>query len=119
MKGGQLCDEVYTRFGVRAIAVSAEKGFQLNGETRKIKGVCLHHDLGPIGAALNKAALRRQLLILKNMGCDAIRTAHNMPSTWQMDLCDEMGFMVMAESFDMWLYPKCKNGYNRFFDEWA
>ncbi len=119
MKDGQLCDEVYTRFGVRSIAVSAEKGFQLNGETRKIKGVCLHHDLGPIGAALNKAALRRQLLILKNMGCDAIRTAHNMPSTWQMDLCDEMGFMVMAESFDMWLYPKCKNGYNRFFDEWA
>ena len=119
LKDGQLADEVYTRFGVRSIAVSAENGFQLNGETRKIKGVCLHHDLGPIGAAVNKAALRRQLKILKDMGCDAIRTAHNMPSTWQMDLCDEMGFMVMAESFDMWLYPKCKNGYNRFFNDWA
>ena len=119
LKDGVLTDQVYTRFGIRTISFTAENGFQLNGETRKIKGVCLHHDLGPIGAALNKAALRRQLVILKEMGCDAIRTAHNMPSTWQMDLCDEMGFMVMAESFDMWLYPKCKNGYNRFFDEWA
>ena len=119
MKDGKLTDQTYTRFGIRSIAFTAENGFQLNGEARKFKGVCLHHDLGPIGAALNKAALRRQLAILKSMGCDAIRTAHNMPSTWQMDLCDEMGFMVMAESFDMWIYPKCKNGYNRFFDEWA
>ena len=119
LKDGKLCDEVYTRFGIRSIAFSADNGFQLNGQTRKIQGVCLHHDLGPLGSALNKAALRRQLRILKDMGCDAVRTAHNMPSTWQMELCDEMGFMVMAESFDMWLYPKCKNGYNRFFDEWA
>lgn len=119
INNGELTDEVFTRFGVRSISFTSDKGFQLNGETRKIKGVCLHHDLGPIGAALNKAALRRQLVILKEMGCDAIRTAHNMPSTWQMELCDEMGFMVMAESFDMWRYPKCKNGYNRFFDDWA
>jgi beta-galactosidase len=118
-KGGVVTDEVQTRFGIRSIAFSPERGFQLNGKSRKFKGVCLHHDLGPIGAALNKAALRRQLAILKDMGCDAIRTAHNMPSTWQMELCDEMGFMVMAESFDMWRYPKCKNGYNRFFDDWV
>ena len=119
LKDGKLCDEVYTRFGIRSIAFSADNGFQLNGQTRKIQGVCLHHDLGPLGSALNKAALRRQLRILKDMGCDAVRTAHNMPSTRQMELCDEMRFMVMADSFDMWLYPKCKNGYNRFFDEWA
>jgi beta-galactosidase len=118
-RNGVATDEVQTRFGIRAIAFSPEKGFQLNGKTRKLKGVCLHHDLGPLGAALNKAALRRQLAILKDMGCDAIRTAHNMPSVWQMELCDEMGFMVMAESFDMWRYPKCKNGYNRFFDDWV
>src|SRR5690606_9494676 len=91
----------------------------LNGKSRKIKGVCLHHDLGPLGAAINKAALKRQLLIMKEMGADAIRTAHNMPSPWQMELCDELGLMVMAESFDEWKAAKCKNGYNRFFDEWA
>jgi len=72
-----------------------------------------------LGAAVNKAALIRQIKILKEMGCDAIRTAHNMPSQWQMDICDSLGMMVMAESFDMWKYPKCKNGYARFFDQWA
>ena len=87
--------------------------------TRKIKGVCLHHDLGPLGAAVNKAALIRQIKTMKAMGCDAIRTSHNMPSQWQMDICDSLGMMVMAESFDMWVYPKCKNGYARFFREWA
>jgi len=87
--------------------------------TRKIKGVCLHHDLGPLGAAVNKAALIRQIKTMKEMGCDAIRTSHNMPSQWQMDICDSLGMMVMAESFDMWVYPKCKNGYARFFKEWA
>jgi beta-galactosidase len=117
--GGAVCDRTLTRFGIRSIAFDAANGFRLNGISRKFKGVCLHHDLGPLGAALNKAALRRQIKILKEMGCDAIRTAHNMPSTWQMDICDEMGMMVMAESFDMWKYPKVKNGYNRFFDEWA
>jgi beta-galactosidase len=116
---GIATDKVETRFGIRSIAFSPEKGFQLNGKSRKFKGVCLHHDLGPIGAALNKTALRRQLSILKEMGCDAIRTTHNMPSTWQMELCDEMGFIVIAESFDVWRYPKCKNGYNRFFDNWV
>ena len=108
-----------TTFGVRTIEFSPEKGFLLNGVPRKFKGVCLHHDLGPLGAAVNKAALRRQLLIMKEMGCDAIRTAHNIPAPWQMELCDEVGLMVMAESFDEWAIAKCKNGYNLFFDEWA
>lgn len=108
-----------TRFGIRTITVSKEGGFQLNGVTRKLKGVCLHHDLGPLGAAINKAALIRQIKTMKEMGADAIRTSHNMPSQWQMDICDSLGMMVMAESFDMWLYPKCKNGYARFFKEWS
>ena len=108
-----------TRFGIRTITVSKEGGFQLNGVTRKLKGVCLHHDLGPLGAAINKAALIRQIQTMKAMGADAIRTSHNMPSQWQMDICDSLGMMVMAESFDMWIYPKCKNGYARFFREWA
>ena len=112
-------DEKTVNVGIRTVRVSKEKGFQLNGVTRKLKGVCLHHDLGPLGAAVNKAAIIRQIKILKEMGCDAIRTAHNMPSQMQMDVCDSLGMMVMAESFDMWRYPKCKNGYARFFDDWA
>ena len=112
-------DQTQTRFGIRTIRVSKEGGFQLNGVTRKLKGVCLHHDLGPLGAAINKAALIRQIKTMKEMGADAIRTSHNMPSQWQMDVCDSLGMMVMAESFDMWIYPKCKNGYARFFKEWA
>jgi len=119
MKNMQRMDSKTMKIGVRTVRVSREGGFQLNGQTRKIKGVCLHHDLGPLGAAVNKSALIRQIRALKGMGCDAIRTAHNMPSTMQMEICDSMGMMVMAESFDMWLYPKCKNGYARFFKEWA
>ena len=118
MKNGRLVDELTQKFGIRTISVSKEGGFQLNGVTRKIKGVCLHHDLGPLGAAVNKAALIRQIKMMKDMGCDAIRTSHNMPSQMQMDICDSLGMMVMAESFDMWVYPKCKNGYSRFFNEW-
>ena len=116
---GTLLDEITHKMGIRTISVSKEKGFQLNGVTRKIKGVCLHHDLGPLGAAVNKAALIRQIKLMKEMGCDAIRTSHNMPSQMQMDICDSLGMMVMAESFDMWLYPKCKNGYARFFNDWS
>ena len=116
---GSVIDEKTFTVGLRTVSVSKEHGFQLNGVTRKIKGVCLHHDLGPLGAAINKAALIRQIKTMKAMGCDAIRTSHNMPSQWQMDICDSLGMMVMAESFDMWVYPKCKNGYARFFNEWA
>ena len=115
----KLIDQTQQKVGIRTVRVAQYDGFQLNGVSRKIKGVCLHHDLGPIGAAVNKAALIRQIRTMKDMGCDAIRTAHNMPSTWQMEVCDSMGMMVMAESFDMWIYPKCKNGYALNFKEWA
>ena len=118
-KDGKEVDNKSMKVGIRTVRVSREHGFQLNGVPRKLRGVCLHHDLGPLGAAVNKAALIRQIKILKDMGCDAIRTAHNMPSQMQMDVCDSLGMMVMAESFDMWLYPKCKNGYARFFHDWA
>ena len=115
----KLIDQTQQKVGIRTVRVAQYDGFQLNGVSRKIKGVCLHHDLGPLGAAVNKAALIRQIRTMKDMGCDAIRTAHNMPSTWQMEVCDSMGMMVMAESFDMWIYPKCKNGYALNFKEWA
>lgn len=116
---GRLVDRYTTRFGIRTVELRADKGFFLNGKMRKFRGVCLHHDLGPLGAAVNKAALRRQLTMLKDMGCDAIRTSHNMPDPQLVALCDEMGFMMMVESFDEWNEAKCENGYHRFFDEWA
>lgn len=114
--GQELKDETKTRFGIREISYKAGDGFRLNGKVRKFKGVCLHHDLGPLGSAINTAALRRQLSILKEMGCDAIRSSHNMPSLEQLELCDEMGFMFLAESFDEWAKPKVKNGYNLYFN---
>ncbi len=117
-ESNKLQDEQTIRFGVRSISYTPEKGFQLNGKTRKFKGVCLHHDLGPLGAAVNKAALRRQIQIMKDMGANAIRSAHNMPSIEQLELCDEMGMLFLAESFDEWKKAKVKNGYNRFFDEY-
>lgn len=107
------------RFGIRKIEYTRENGFVLNGTPTKFKGVCLHHDLGPLGAAINVSALRRQLTILKDLGCNAIRSAHNMPSLEQLELCDEMGFLFIAESFDEWKKPKVQNGYNLYFDEWA
>ena len=115
----KLSDEITTRFGVRKIEFTREKGFVLNGEITKFKGVCLHHDLGPLGTAINKAALKRQMIILKDMGVNAIRSSHNMPSFEQLELADEMGFLFLAESFDEWKKPKVENGYNRFFDEYA
>ena len=119
MKNMRRMDSKTMKIGVRTVRIDREHGFQLNGKTLKLKGVCLHHDLGPLGAAINKTALIRQIKMMKAMGCNAIRTSHNMPSTWQMELCDSLGMMVMAESFDMWIYPKCKNGYARHFREWA
>ena len=119
MKNVRKMDSKTIKIGVRTVRIDREYGFQLNGKSLKLKGVCLHHDLGPLGAAINKTALISQVKMMKAMGCNAIRTSHNMPSTWQMDICDSLGMMVMAESFDMWIYPKCKNGYARFFREWA
>ncbi|MFD1468802.1 beta-galactosidase GalB [Hymenobacter caeli] len=117
--GDALKDAYTTRFGIRSFKFEANKGFSLNGQVRKFKGVCNHHDLGPLGAAVNTAALRRQLTLLKNMGCDAIRTSHNMPAPELVSLCDEMGFMLMVEAFDEWKTPKVKNGYSQYFDEWS
>nr|WP_235982438.1 DUF4982 domain-containing protein [Gelidibacter maritimus] len=111
-----LKDATMTRFGIRKINYEAKKGFSLNDSIIKFKGVCLHHDLGPIGTAINTAALRRQLTILKDLGANAIRSSHNMPSLEQLELCDEMGFLFLAESFDEWAKPKVENGYHLYFD---
>lgn len=116
---GVVTDEYETRFGIRSIEFIPEKGFYLNGEHRKFKGVCNHHDLGPLGAAVSVPALRHQLTMLKDMGCDAVRTSHNTPAPELVSLCDELGFMMMVEPFDEWNDAKCENGYHRYFDEWA
>ena len=117
--GNTLKDEYSTTFGIRSIEIIPDKGFFLNGKKTVFKGVCNHHDLGPLGAAVNDAAIRRQIRILKDMGCNAIRTSHNMPAPDLVRACDEMGMMLMVESFDEWNKPKCANGYNLLFDEWA
>ena len=120
VKDGVERDCYTTRIGIRQLEYIAEKGFFLNGKSTKFKGVCNHHDLGPLGAAVNRAAIRHQLELLKDMGCNAIRTSHNMPAPELVELCDEMGFMMMIEPFDDWAFrPKCKNGYGSIFNEWA
>lgn len=117
LKDGETVLDVYdTRFGIRTVEFIPEKGFYLNGKPRKFQGVCNHHDLGPLGAAVNVAALRHQLTLLKDMGCNAIRTTHNMPDPNLVRLCDEMGFMMMVEPFDEWDVSKCDNGYHRWFN---
>jgi len=118
-KDDRLVDEYNTTFGIRTIEVVADEGFYLNGRLVKFQGVCLHHDLGPLGGAVNDAAIRRQISIMQDMGVNAIRTAHNMPSPDFVRITDEMGMMVMAESFDSWRIPKVRNGYNLYFDDWA
>lgn len=115
---GKQIDSESMTVGIRTVDVSKEFGFRLNGKSRKFQGVCMHHDLGPLGSAVNRAALTRQVKILKEMGCDAIRTSHNMPATMLLDVCDSLGMMVMAESFDSWKISKTKNDYHLFFDEW-
>ncbi|WP_461826890.1 beta-galactosidase GalB [Dysgonomonas sp.] len=118
-EGSSLKDEYVTPFGIRTIEIVPDQGFFLNGKKTVFKGVCMHHDLGPLGGAVNDAAIRRQIRILKEMGANAIRTSHNMPAPELIRACDEMGMMVMAESFDEWKTPKMKNGYNLVFDTWA
>ena len=117
--GTDTIDTYTTPFGIRSLELIPDRGFFLNGQLRKFRGVCLHHDLGPLGAAINVSALRHQLQMLKQMGCDAIRTSHNMPAPELVQLCDEMGFMMMLEPFDEWDVAKCENGYHRYFQEWA
>ena len=116
---GKTVDTYETPFGIRTIEFRADSGFYLNGEHVRINGVCLHHDLGCLGAATNERAIERQLQILKEMGCNGIRCSHNPPSPILLDLCDRMGFLVMDEAFDMWHRRKTEHDYSRFFDTWA
>jgi beta-galactosidase len=112
-------DEYKTVFGFRTIRFDKDKGFFLNGKSVKFKGVCLHHDLGPIGTAVNYRATERQLVMMKEMGANAIRTSHNPPSLELLKICDSIGLMVQVEAFDEWKKGKNANGYGEFFDEWA
>jgi beta-galactosidase len=115
---GRLLDTYETPFGIRFFEFDTQKGFSLNGKPMKILGVCNHHDLGALGAAVNTRAIERQLEILMAMGCNAIRTAHNPPAPELLDLCDRMGFLVMDEAFDIWKKKKNKNDYHVDWDQW-
>ncbi len=117
-KNGIVVDNVLSDFGVRTIEFTKDKGFLLNGKQVRFQGVCLHHDLGPLGAAVNYRATERQLEIMKSMGVNAIRTSHNPPSPEQLEICDKMGILVQVEAFDEWKIAKVENGYNKFWDEW-
>ncbi|MEP6675952.1 MAG: beta-galactosidase GalB [Ferruginibacter sp.] len=118
IKNGKLLDAYETVFGIRYFNFDVEKGFSLNGKPMKILGVCMHHDLGALGTAVNVSAIRRQLKLLKEMGCNAIRTSHNPPAPELLELCDQMGFIVMDEAFDMWKKKKNKYDYYSDFPEW-
>ncbi|MDB5282867.1 MAG: hypothetical protein JWO06_1942, partial [Bacteroidota bacterium] len=117
-KDKHLLQSYTNNIGIRYYHFDADKGFSLNGKSMKILGVCNHHDLGCLGAALNDRALERQLQILKNMGCNAIRTSHNPPAPELLDLCDKMGFLVMDEAFDCWYIKKTKYDFHRYFKKW-
>ena len=116
---GNNVDVKETPFGIRTFKFTIDKGFFLNGRHVNIKGVCLHHDLGSLGSAVHKRAIERELEIMKNMGCNSVRTSHNPPDPELLELCDRMGFFVMDEAFDEWRQSKTMNGYGRFFDEWS
>lgn len=118
LQNGKVIDRQSTLFGVRDFNFDAKKGFSLNGKSMKIQGVCLHHDLGALGAAVNVRAMERQLEIMKAMGVNAIRTAHNPPAPEFLDLCDKMGFLVIDEAFDMWAKKKNKFDYHLDFPTW-
>ena len=117
-KGNELLDDYQVNIGIRSFKFDSEKGFSLNGVHMKIKGVCMHHDLGALGAAVNTRAIERQLQILKQMGCNAIRTSHNPPAPEFLTLCDKMGFLVMDEAFDMWVKKKNKHDYHEDWAQW-
>lgn len=118
VQDGKVIDRYETPAGIRTFAFDAEKGFTLNGKPTKINGVCMHHDLGCLGAAVNVRAIQRQLEILKEMGCNGIRCSHNPPAPELLDLCDRMGFLVMDDAFDMWRKKKTAHDYARYFNEW-
>jgi len=115
---GSVVEEERQTFGFRSFEFDSERGFFLNGRHMKLNGVCQHHDLGCLGAAVNKTALRRQIALLQEMGVNAIRTAHNMPAVELMELADEMGVLIVSEAFDMWERPKTPFDYARFYPEW-
>jgi len=117
-QGSKVIDTEETTFGIRSIVFDAQKGFFLNGKNMKINGVCNHHDLGSLGAAVNEDALYRQLRILKDMGCNSVRCSHNPPAPELLNMCDTMGIMVQDEAFDMWHRRKTKYDYSLYFDEW-
>jgi beta-galactosidase len=117
--GGAVVDSYSTRFGIRYFDIDPDEGFSLNGEYAKIKGVDMHHDLGALGAAINRDALLRQMTIMKSMGVNALRTAHNPPAPELVEICEELGIVVMVEAFDTWSRPKVSFDYARFFNEWA
>ncbi len=117
--GEDVLDRTITRFGIRTLAFDKDRGFELNGRRVRLQGVCLHHDLGALGAAVNRRATERQLEIMKAMGANAIRTSHNPPSPEQLELADELGLLVMDEAFDMWGRTKIENGHGKYFDEWG
>ncbi len=119
LEGGKVVDRYVTPFGIRNIEYSATKGFLLNGRAVKLKGVCMHHDLGALGAAVSRRATERQIEILKGMGVNAIRTSHNPPSPELLEYCDRMGIVVMDEAYDMWKSPKIRNGSSKFWDQWG
>ncbi|HEY6452480.1 MAG TPA: glycoside hydrolase family 2 TIM barrel-domain containing protein [Steroidobacteraceae bacterium] len=119
---GHPRDELATSFGIREALFDADRGFVLNGERLKLNGVCLHNDCGAVGTAVPERMWQRRLELLKEMGCNAIRTSHNPPAPELLDLCDALGFLVMAEAFDEWRAPKLQTpdyGYHRYFDEWS
>jgi beta-galactosidase len=118
IQGSKVVDVQETVFGIRTIKFDVDKGFLLNGEHVRLNGVCDHHDLGALGAAINTRALQRQLEILKEMGVNALRTSHNPPAPELLDLCDRMGILVMDEAFDAWRRGKKKNDYHLLFDDW-
>ena len=118
-RGDVVLDRHATAFGVRTIEWGPGKGFLLNGRRVPLKGVCNHHDLGALGAAVNRRATERQLEILRKMGANAIRTSHNPPSPELLEVADRMGFLVMDEAFDMWGMAKVKNGHGKYFAEWS
>jgi len=118
LQDGNVIDRVETPFGIRTIEMDGARGFVLNGEPLRLQGVCLHHDLGSLGAAVNSRAIERQLEILRSMGCNAIRTSHNPPAPELLDACDRLGFLVIDEVFDCWEKGKNSNDYHRLFREW-
>ncbi|HET7039320.1 MAG TPA: glycoside hydrolase family 2 TIM barrel-domain containing protein, partial [Gemmatimonadales bacterium] len=119
LDGRRVADRVSTTFGIRTIAYDADRGFLLNGVRVKMKGVNLHHDGGAVGAAVPERIWEYRLALLKAMGANAIRTAHNPPAPEFLDLCDRMGFLVMAEAFDEWTFGKVDEGYHKYFGEWS